>query len=52
MIERIGILIALALAIVAGWALAIVVIVLAAINLIFGFCAGCFVYFQLARLRR
>lgn len=35
-----------------GWALAIVVIVLAAINLIFGFCAGCFVYFQIARLRR
>lgn len=35
-----------------GWALAIVVIVLAAINLLFGFCAGCFVYFQIARLRR
>lgn len=32
-----------------GWALAIVVIVLAAINLFFGFCAGCFVYFQLQR---
>jgi hypothetical protein len=27
------------------------VIALAAINLIFGFCAGCFVYFQLHRLR-
>lgn len=35
-----------------GWALAIVVIALAAINLAFGFCAGCFVYFQIARLRR
>lgn len=35
-----------------GWALAIVVIVLAAVNLFFGFCAGCFIYFQLERLRR
>ena len=35
-----------------GWGLAFVVIALAAVNLIFGFCAGCFVYFQLARLRR
>ena len=34
-----------------GWGLAFVVIGLAAINLLFGFCAGCFVYFQLARLR-
>jgi hypothetical protein len=34
-----------------GWGLAFVVIALAAINLIFGFCAGCFVYFQLHRLR-
>ncbi len=33
----------------AGWALAILVIVLAAVNLVFGFCAGCFVYFQLQR---
>ncbi|MCL4505077.1 MAG: DUF4395 domain-containing protein [Chloroflexi bacterium] len=33
-----------------GWALSIVVIVLAGINLVFGFCAGCFVYFQLQRL--
>jgi uncharacterized membrane protein YhaH (DUF805 family) len=32
-----------------GWALTIVVIVLAAVNLVFGFCAGCFVYFQLQR---
>ena len=35
-----------------GWGLAFVVIALAAINLFFGFCAGCFVYFQLGRLRR
>ncbi len=33
-----------------GWALAIVVAALAAVNLVFGFCAGCFVYFQLQRL--
>lgn len=35
-----------------GWALAILVIALAAVNLVFGFCAGCFVYFQIQRLRR
>ncbi|RME41555.1 MAG: DUF4395 domain-containing protein [Caldilineae bacterium] len=35
---------------VVGWTLAWVVIVLAAINLFFGFCAGCFVYYQLHRL--
>jgi hypothetical protein len=35
-----------------GWGLTIVVIALAAINLAFGFCAGCFVYFQLQRLQR
>jgi uncharacterized membrane protein YhaH (DUF805 family) len=35
-----------------GWGLAFVVIALAAVNLFFGFCAGCFVYFQLQRLRR
>jgi hypothetical protein len=34
-----------------GWGLTFVVIALAAVNLIFGFCAGCFVYFQLQRLR-
>jgi hypothetical protein len=34
-----------------GWALALLVIALAAVNLIFGFCAGCFVFFQLQRLR-
>ncbi len=35
---------------VIGWALTWVVIVLAALNLFFGFCAGCFVYYQLSRL--
>jgi hypothetical protein len=39
-------------ALAVGWALAILVIVLAAVNLFFGFCAGCFVFFQLQRLRR
>jgi len=33
-----------------GWALAWVVILLALANLVFGFCAGCFVYFQLGKL--
>jgi hypothetical protein len=32
-----------------GWSLAWVVIVLAAVNLFFNFCAGCFVYYQLDR---
>jgi len=35
--------------VVAGWLLTALVIVLAAINLFVGFCAGCFIYFQLAR---
>lgn len=33
-----------------GWALAALVVVLAALNLFLGFCAGCFVYYQLNRL--
>lgn len=33
-----------------GWALAWVVIVLAAVNLFVGFCLGCFIYYQLSRL--
>lgn len=33
-----------------GWGLAILVVVLAAANLVFGFCAGCFVFFQLRKL--
>jgi hypothetical protein len=34
----------------AGWILTWIVILLAGINVVFGFCAGCFVHFQLARL--
>ena len=33
-----------------GWALVGLVVVLAALNLFLGFCAGCFVYYQLNRL--
>ena len=33
-----------------GWALVGLVIVLAALNLFLGFCAGCFVYYQLSKL--
>jgi hypothetical protein len=36
---------------VTGWSLAWIVILLAATNLFFGFCAGCFVYYQIARFR-
>jgi hypothetical protein len=35
---------------VAGWILAWIVIFLALANVVFGFCAGCFVYFQLGKL--
>ncbi|GAB4120895.1 MAG: DUF4395 domain-containing protein [Roseiflexaceae bacterium] len=34
-----------------GWALTLLVVALAAVNLFFGFCAGCFIYFQIERLR-
>ena len=34
----------------AGWIFTWVVIILAAANLFFGFCAGCFVYYQLGKL--
>ncbi|NTU85788.1 MAG: DUF4395 domain-containing protein [Chloroflexales bacterium] len=37
---------------VVGWALALLVVALAAINLIFGFCAGCFIFLQIARVRQ
>jgi Domain of unknown function (DUF4395) len=33
-----------------GWALAWLVVALALANLLFGFCAGCFAFFQLRRL--
>lgn len=36
--------------IVLGWTLAWIVIILAAVNLFFNFCAGCFVYYQLDRV--
>ena len=49
MMEAIG-LVAFTGAAVRG--LTLVVVALAAVNLAFGFCAGCFVYFQLQRLRR
>lgn len=32
---------------IVGWSLAWIVIILAGVNLFFGFCAGCFVYYQL-----
>ncbi len=35
---------------VVGWTLTWIVIVLAALNLFVGFCAGCFVYYRLNRL--
>jgi Domain of unknown function (DUF4395) len=35
---------------VVGWALDLIVFVLAGINLTVGFCAGCFVYYHLGRL--
>lgn len=36
----------------AGWALAWIVVALALVNLLFGFCTGCFIFFQLSRLMR
>ncbi|GAB4407348.1 MAG: DUF4395 domain-containing protein [Anaerolineae bacterium] len=35
---------------VVGWMLTWIVIILASINLVFNFCAGCFVYYQLDKL--
>jgi hypothetical protein len=35
---------------VLGWALTGVVVALAAVNLFLGFCAGCFMYYQLGRI--
>ena len=37
-------------AIALGWALDLIVFALAGINLTIGFCAGCFVYYQLGRV--
>jgi hypothetical protein len=36
---------------VVGWLLAFIVLALALLNLVFGFCAGCFIYLHLNRLR-
>ena len=36
----------------AGWALGFVVLALVLVNLLFGFCTGCFIYLQLGRLRQ
>jgi hypothetical protein len=33
-----------------GWMLAGIVVVLAAVNLLLGFCMGCFLYYQLGRV--
>ena len=44
------VLLLLAHAAVVGWALDIIVFVLAGINFTVGFCAGCFVYYHLGRL--
>lgn len=35
---------------VLGWVLAGIVVALAAVNLVLGFCAGCFMYYQLGRV--
>jgi hypothetical protein len=34
-----------------GWLLALIVVTLALVNLLFGFCAGCFVFLQVDRIR-
>jgi hypothetical protein len=49
-VAGLGIVTLLTGAAVAGWALTWLVILLAAANLFLGFCAGCFVYYQLNRL--
>jgi hypothetical protein len=36
---------------VLGWILAFIVVTLALVNLLFGFCAGCFVFLQINRFR-
>ena len=50
-----GIVVTLSIALLAGgvmlgWTLVALVVLLAALNLFLGFCAGCFVYYQLNRL--
>jgi hypothetical protein len=36
---------------IAGWAFGFLVLALALVNLVFGFCTGCFLYLHLSRLR-
>jgi hypothetical protein len=36
----------------AGWMLGFIVLSLALVNLLFGFCTGCFIYLQLGRFRQ
>jgi hypothetical protein len=36
----------------AGWVLGFLVLALALVNLLFGFCTGCFIYLQLGRFRQ
>ena len=36
----------------AGWVLGFIVLALALVNLLFGFCTGCFLYLQLGRFRQ
>lgn len=45
----VALLLFLAGAAIAGWLVAWLVVILAAVNLLAGFCLGCFVHFQLAR---
>jgi len=37
---------------IVGWVLAWLVVALALVNLLFGFCTGCFAFYQIRRLRR
>ncbi len=37
---------------IAGWFFGFMVLALALVNLVFGFCAGCFLYLHLGRLRQ
>ena len=37
---------------IAGWVLGFIVLALALVNLLFGFCTGCFIYLQLGRIRQ
>ena len=50
MVVALAVLALLAGQIILGWALVGLVVVLAALNLFLGFCAGCFLYYQLNKL--